>query len=94
MLHAQFFDQAQVLPEGADAGLLQPPLAPGAGLGFPQPAHLAPLGGNQAVGHRQQGALAGTAGADQGHLFARLQPQIDAIEPGLPPPRHRHPIEL
>jgi len=63
----ELLDQAQVLPEGADAGPLPLPAAAWSGPGAAPCQSTAPAGGgNKAIGHRQQGALARPAGIRAG----------------------------
>ena len=81
LLHAELLDQAQVLPEGADAGLLAAAGPAGAGGGGALPEHLAGSRGQQPVGHREQGALAGAARAEQGHPLAGFDHQVHPLQP-------------
>jgi hypothetical protein len=89
LLHGQFFDQAQVLPEGANAGLLAAALAPAFGWWGPLPEHGAPIGLDQPIGHRQQAAFSRTAGPNQGNPFPGLDAEVDGLEARLPPTGQR-----
>ena len=75
LLHAQLLDQAQVLPEGADAGLLAAPGPARAGRWGPKPAQRPGAGLELAVGNGQQAAFAGATGPQQGHPFAAADGQ-------------------
>jgi hypothetical protein len=85
LLHGEFFDQAKVLPEGANAGLLTAALVPAFGWRRPLPEHGAPIGFDQSIGHRQQAAFPRPAGPNQGNPFPGFNAELDGLEALLAP---------
>jgi hypothetical protein len=72
LLHGELLNQAKVLPEGADPGLLSSSGPSAAGPGLPLPKHPALLRCQQAIGHGKQGAFASSAGTQQGDPFTGI----------------------
>ena len=85
LLHGEFFDQAQVLPEGANAGLLAAALAPALRRRRPLPEQGAGIGFDQSIGHCQQAAFPCPAGPNQSNPFTALDAELDRLEAQLAP---------
>jgi hypothetical protein len=89
LLNAELLNQAQVLPEGADPGLLAPALAPMAmamappGMGGAKPAHAAAIGLDEAIGYGYQTAFTSSTRAHQGHPLTGMDAKRNLGQAGL-----------